>query len=128
MPVFSSLKKAAGAAALAALLTAAGCSTPQTPAEDAADAAAGVRPDLSKLYEAPEKLRVSCVSEAPLSVQNTFEAIRFDCPQLAVKVKANVIEMYDAGWRIEAVDVGEDSAGTDGVKAMPLTITIRKIF
>lgn len=123
MPVFSSLKKAAGAAALAALLTAAGCSTPQTPAEDAA---AGVRPDLSKLYEAPEKLRVSCVSEAPLSVQNTFEAIRFDCPQLAVK--ANVIEMYDAGWRIEAVDVGEDSAGTDGVKAMPLTITIRKIF
>ena len=119
MPVFSSLKKAAGAAALAALLTAAGCSTPQTPAE-------GVRPDLSKLYEAPEKLRVSCVSEAPLSVQNTFEAIRFDCPQLAVK--ANVIEMYDAGWRIEAVDVGEDSAGTDGVKAMPLTITIRKIF
>ena len=111
MPVFSSLKKAAGAAALAALLTAAGCSTPQTPAEDAADAAAGVRPDLS---------------EAPLSVHNTFEAIRFDCPQLAVK--ANVIEMYDAGWRIEAVDVGEDSAGTDGVKAMPLTITIRKIF
>ncbi|MEI3353682.1 MAG: hypothetical protein V8R49_01445 [Duodenibacillus massiliensis] len=69
---------------------------------------------------------MSCVSEAPLSVQNTFEAIRFDCPQLAVK--ANVIEMYDAGWRIEAVDVGEDSAGTDGVKAMPLTITIRKIF
>ena len=122
MPVFSSLKKAAGAAALAALLTAAGCSTPQTPA----DAAAGVRPDLSKLYEAPEKLRASCVSEAPLSVHNTFEAIRFDCPQLAVK--ANVIEMYDAGWRIEAVDVGEDSAGTDGVKAMPLTITIRKIF
>ena len=98
MPVFSSLKKAAGAAALAALLTAAGCSTPQTPAEDAADAAAGVRPDLSKLYEAPEKLRASCVSEAPLSV------------------------------RIEAVDVGEDSTGTDGVKAMPLTITIRKIF
>lgn len=123
MPVLSSLKKAAGAAALAALLTAAGCSTPQTPAEDAA---AGVRPDLSKLYEAPEKLRVSCVSEAPLSVHNTFEAIRFDCPQLAVK--ANVIEMYDAGWRIEAVDVGEDSTGTDGVKAMPLTITIRKIF
>lgn len=122
MPVFSSLKKAAGAAAGAALLTAAGCSTPQTPAEDAA----GVRPDLSKLYEAPEKLRASCVSEAPLSVHNTFEAIRFDCPQLAVK--ANVIEMYDAGWRIEAVDVGEDSAGTDGVKAMPLTITIRKIF
>lgn len=126
MPVFSSLKKAAGAAALAALLTAAGCSTPQTPAEDAADATAGVRPDLSKLYEAPEKLRASCVSEAPLSVHNTFEAIRFDCPQLAVK--ANVIEMYDAGWRIEAVDVGEDSAGTDGVKAMPLTITIHKIF
>ena len=126
MPVFSSLKKAAGAAAVAALLTAAGCSTPQTPAEDAADAAAGVRPDLSKLYEAPEKLRASCVSEAPLSVHNTFEAIRFDYPQLAVK--ANVIEMYDAGWRIEAVDVGEDSAGTDGVKAMPLTITIRKIF
>lgn len=123
MPVLSSLKKAAGAAALAALLTAAGCSTPQTPAEDAA---AGVRPDLSKLYEAPEKLRASCVSEAPLSVHNTFEAIRFDCPQLAVK--ANVIEMYDAGWRIEAVDVGEDSTGTDGVKAMPLTITIRKIF
>ena len=91
-----------------------------------ANAAAGVRPDLSKLYEAPEKLRASCVSEAPLSVHNTFEAIRFDCPQLAVK--ANVIEMYDAGWRIEAVDVGEDSAGTDGVKAMPLTITIRKIF
>ena len=46
--------------------------------------------------------------------------------QLAVK--ANVIEMYDAGWRIEAVDVGEDSTSTDGVKAMPLTITIRKIF
>lgn len=106
---------------LGALLT--GCAT--TDSDDTDDLTAAPRADLTKLYEAPNRMRLACVSTVPLSVTNTFESLPLDCP--ALHITASVIEMYDAGWRIESVNVGQETR-ENGASEMPVTVTLRKLF
>ena len=109
---------------LAAGTLLAGCaSAPEDTAADATTAA--TKNHLSRLYEAPNRTRLSCASTAPLSVNTAFEAIPFVCP--AMQLTATVAEMYDAGWRIESVNVGRDTQ-ENGITEIPLSITIRKLF
>ena len=106
---------------IGALLT--GCATTDTDETD--DLSAAPRADLTKLYEAPNRMRLACVSTVPLSVTNTFETLPLDCP--ALHITASVIEMYDAGWRIESVNVGQETR-ENGASEMPVTVTLRKLF
>ena len=106
---------------ISALLT--GCATTDTDETD--DLTAAPRADLTKLYEAPNRMRLACVSTVPLSVTNTFESLPLDCP--ALHITASVIEMYDAGWRIESVNVGQETR-ENGASEMPVTVTLRKLF
>lgn len=104
----------------------AGCaSAPEEKPVEADAATSASKADLAKLYEAPNRARLSCTSAAPLSVNNAFEAIPFTCPEM--NLTATVVEMYDAGWRIESVSVGRDTR-ENGVTEMPLSITLRKLF
>lgn len=100
-----------------------GCATTDTDETD--DLTAAPRADLTKLYEAPNRMRLACVSTVPLSVTNTFETLPLDCP--ALHITASVIEMYDAGWRIESVNVGQETR-ENGASEMPVTVTLRKLF
>ena len=61
----------------------------------------------------------------PLSVGNVFETLPLDCP--ALHITASVIELYDAGWCIESVNIGHDTR-ENGAAEMPLTVTLRKLF
>lgn len=107
--------------AIGALLT--GCATPDSDETD--DITAAPRADLTRLYEAPNRMRLACVSTAPLSVNNAFETLPLDCP--ALHTTASVIELYDAGWRIESVNVGQETR-ENGASEMPVTVTLRKLF
>ena len=93
--------------------------------EEAAATTSASQADLQKLYEAPDRAALSCVSTVPLSVRHPFEDIPFYCT--AMNIHASVREMYDAGWRIESVNVGPDHREND-VTEMPLTLTLRKLF
>ncbi len=81
--------------------------------------------DLAKLYEAPNRMRLSCTSSTPLSVNSPFESLPLTCPE--INLTATVVEMYDAGWRIESVNVGRDTL-ENGVTEIPFSITLRKLF
>lgn len=109
------------AIAVGALLT--GCAT--TNSDETDEISATPRADLTPLYDAPNRMRLACVSTVPLSVGNAFETLPLDCP--ALHITASVIELYDAGWRIESVNVGQDTR-KNGAAEMPLTVTLRKLF
>ena len=106
---------------IGALLT--GCAT--TDSDESDEISATPRADLTPLYEAPNRMRLACVSTVLLSVGNAFETLPLDCP--ALHITASVIELYDAGWRIESVNVGQDTR-ENGAAEMPLTVTLRKLF
>ncbi len=104
----------------------AGCATaPEEKPAEADVATSASKTELSRLYEAPNRARLSCTSSTPLSVNSPFESIPFRCPEL--NLTATVVEMYDAGWRIESVNVGRDTR-ENGVTEMPLSLTLRKLF
>ncbi len=104
----------------------AGCaSAPEEKPAEADAATSASKTELSRLYEAPNRARISCSSSTPLSVNSPFESIPFTCPEL--NLTATVVEMYDAGWRIESVSVGRDTRES-GVTEMPISITLRKLF
>lgn len=110
-------------AALATFALLAGCaSSPETPKADVATSASKTLPEY---YEAANRTRITCTSATPLSAQAPFESLPFDCP--AMRQPATVSEMYDAGWRIESVNVGKETFA-NGVAQLPLTVTLRKLF
>lgn len=127
-----SFKRIAAAAALAAAIASmlAGCSTttetPAVPAPQAeAESEAAAEARLEPLMSAADRSQTTCDSVTPLSVQTALSEMQFHCK--ALNAKATLIEMYDAGWRLEEVDIGHES-NQGGVITMPLKITIRKLF
>ena len=108
--------------ALAAALLAAGCSVAPSRRIAIPDYAKG---RLEPLYEAADRQQASCDSKSSLTPNNPVSGIRFRCASL--RIEATLDEIRDAGWRVEAIDIGHEQLAT-GEVAMPVRITIRKLF
>ena len=113
-------------AAVAAALISAGCSTTTPAIEGVKLDEASVARNLSALMEAPDQMTLVCTSTEPLSTQKSLLNLTFVCPEM--HVEASLIEMRDAGWRLMAVDVGQEVHRADGLMGLPLTITMIKLF
>lgn len=119
-----------GAALAAAAALASGCALQQgaggqhAASTDFSKSSSSNR-DLSVLMEAPDRKELTCRSQQPLSVQHALNDIVFSCEEFGVE--ATLIEMRDAGWRLVAVNVGQETTH-EGVVEMPLSIRIIKLF
>lgn len=95
---------------------------------DDSDTPTAIEPNVSSLdplLEARDREQVTCESITPLSAQTPLNGIVFSCERLGVK--ATIPQIRDAGWRMELMEVGQQTQ-QDGVITMPLRITIRKLF
>ncbi len=81
---------------------------------------------LAPLLEAKDRQQLACTAKDPLSTKRPLNDIVFVCPEL--DVQATLSEMKDAGWRLMSMDIGMDSAESDGTISMPLNITVIKLF
>ncbi len=77
------------------------------------------------LLDAPYRAEMTCVSEAPITVLQRVKEAKFACSDLGVS--ATMDELRDAGWRILALNIGED-AESDNHVGFPVAITLRKLF
>ena len=77
------------------------------------------------LLDAPYRAQMTCTSETPITVLNRAKETVFACSDIGVS--ATLDELRDAGWRLVALNIGEDQE-SDSHVGFPLTITIRKLF
>ena len=115
------------ALAVTCAILVAGCTSLSTSGLDtqSSNVPPGVKPGHEPLFEAKDREQMVCHSTMPLSAQMPLADIPFECD--SIRVTATITEMRDAGWRLEAIDVGQES-NIDGVITMPLKITIRKLL
>lgn len=112
---------------LACTLFMGGCSTTQTPdIEGVPLDQQKIHSSIAPLLEAKDRQQWSCTAKEPLSTKHPLNEIVFVCPDSGVE--ATLAEMKDAGWRLIALDIGKDSQEADGTIAMPLRITVIKLF
>lgn len=100
-----------------------GCTTPpvqtQTPEKNIP------AKNLASLLEAKDHEDLSCDSVTPLIAEVPLSSMNFHCSRL--NVTATIDEMKDAGWRLMGLDIGKQFT-YNGVVAMPIHITMRKLF
>ena len=85
-----------------------------------------IHKSIGPLLEAKDREQWSCTSKEPLSTKHPLNETVFVCEDAGVE--ATLAEMKDAGWRLIALDIGKDSQEADGTIAMPLRITVIKLF
>lgn len=122
LPSFPHLLPIGPLAACMSLALLSGCAT-----EGAVEGSTVTLPrnHLAPFLEAPERTRLECRSETPLSIKTPAKNVVFVCPQL--EARATLPELQDAGWRLINLDIGQDFT-QDGVVCLPLTITVVKLF
>ncbi|MBM6704130.1 hypothetical protein H6A60_06480 [Sutterella massiliensis] len=77
------------------------------------------------LLDAPYRAQMTCVSQTPVTVLSRAKETVFACSDIGVS--ATLDELRDAGWRLVALNIGEDQE-SDSHVGFPVTITIRKLF
>lgn len=116
-------------AALSTLLCAVmltGCATSDSGIEGETLDQQKIQNNLAPLLEAKDREEWSCTAKDPLSTKRPLNDIVFVCENNGVE--ATLSEMKDAGWRLIALDIGRDETQADGTIAMPLRITVIKLF
>ena len=120
------------ATALAAAMLVASCATnaPRTVADSLPAGELGERSAsqaIHPLLNAKYRDIITCKSSKPLSAERTMAEIPFACNRGTVAFIATLPQMKDAGWGMEAIDVGRDYT-ENGVKCFPVTIKMRKLL